>query len=68
LFTTVQTFLRDFRSSASLLCRHLAFDDTNDRHEDGAAHPAAAHVGQDALQVETAAAGRRAQIGICRRN
>src|SRR5439155_16677317 len=48
-----------FDSYASLLCRHLVLDDADDGHEDGAAHAAAAHVGQDALQVETAAAGRR---------
>jgi hypothetical protein len=52
-------FLAEFLPLASLLCRHLALDDADDGHEDGAAHTAAAHVGQDALQVETAAAGRR---------
>jgi hypothetical protein len=43
---------------ASLLLGHLVLDDANDGHEDGAPHAAAAHVGEDALQVETAAARR----------
>jgi hypothetical protein len=42
-----------------LLFGHLIFDDADYGHKDGSAHAAAGHVGQDALQVETAAAGRR---------
>jgi hypothetical protein len=31
-------FLAEFLPLASLLCRHLALDDADDGHEDGAAH------------------------------
>jgi hypothetical protein len=46
-------------ASAPLFFGHLIFDDTDDGHKDGSAHAATGHVSEDALQVETAAAGRR---------
>jgi hypothetical protein len=35
--------------------RHLSFDDADDGHENRASNPAATHIGEDALQIHSAA-------------